>query len=72
MLNGDFVAGVNNEISDNIWFCFIVAVAVLGSVVVEILVTVITYCICRKCFDEKVGELNIQPLPDELAAPAQQ
>lgn len=63
MISRDLVQTVSNEISDNLWFCFIIAIAVLGTVIIEFLITLITYCICRKCFNEKVGELNVMPLP---------
>lgn len=67
MLSNDLVTEVNNSIHDNLTKSFIVAFGVLGIVVAEILITLVTYCICRKCFDEKVGELNIMPLPEEIA-----
>jgi hypothetical protein len=67
MLSNDLVTEVNVSIHNNLTKSFIVAIGVLGIVVAEILITLITYCICRKCFDEKVGELNIKPLPEELA-----
>lgn len=67
MISNDLVTEVNHSISDNLTKCFIVAIGVLGIVLAEILITLVTYCICRKCFDEKVGELEIKPLPEALA-----
>ena len=55
----------NTLISDAFWMSFIVAIGAIGIVIAEMLVCLLTYCICRKCFNEKMGELKVLPLADK-------
>lgn len=67
MLSGTLVEETNEKISDALWMSFIVAIGAIGIIIAEMLVCLMTYCICRKCFNEKMEELNVLPLADQHA-----
>jgi hypothetical protein len=70
MLNGQFVETANEKLSSALTFCMAVGGIVLGSILVEVLLLIIIYCLCHQCCTEKVAELDAAHEPAKVEEPA--